>query len=311
MKWGRIERLVAAGLLLGGCVPMQQASLVYVSKNQVGVGVSAGVPESPGLDVNIGFKSLDAAYVPVAVARACAAGEAQCDQKPYELLQVAGKNSVSDSRSADQKRIAEYKDSIRHDRAEQDELRGKLKVAEDKIAAIDTLANETAELARLQNPTALPDGTIPLDQAKINATKQRIADIRGYQIGRAQIDAEIPALKKAIAALDIEINRNYNLLGEIVSNPDSASGDDKFDAYSVFGTFEAAPQGTAEGASLSLGKVFATGIAAQNMSQGARAESASRCLAAADKLLANPKFASAAPQDLAERLFLLCGRAGQ
>ena len=56
----RMPFIVLVGACMGaaGCMPMEQAPLVYSSKQQIGVGVAAGTPDSPGLDVNIGYKGL-------------------------------------------------------------------------------------------------------------------------------------------------------------------------------------------------------------------------------------------------------------
>jgi len=58
---------VGAGLL--GCAPLQQAPLVYSSKVAVGVDISSNAAESPGITISLGVKTVDAAYVPVAVSR--------------------------------------------------------------------------------------------------------------------------------------------------------------------------------------------------------------------------------------------------
>lgn len=58
-------------LLLGGCAHLEQAPLVYASKTTFGVDISSASTENPGISMNVGYKQVDAAYVPVAVARAC------------------------------------------------------------------------------------------------------------------------------------------------------------------------------------------------------------------------------------------------
>jgi hypothetical protein len=54
MKSLRIELLIAAALPLAGCMPMEQVSLVYSSKADIGVGIATGTTATPGLDVHIG-----------------------------------------------------------------------------------------------------------------------------------------------------------------------------------------------------------------------------------------------------------------
>lgn len=57
------------GAALAACSPLQQAPLVYSSKVTVGIDVSANVAESQGGSINIGVRSIDSAYVPVAVSK--------------------------------------------------------------------------------------------------------------------------------------------------------------------------------------------------------------------------------------------------
>lgn len=61
--------LAAASLATAACTPLQQAPLVYSSKVTVGLDVSANVAENQGASINIGVKTLDSAYVPVAVSK--------------------------------------------------------------------------------------------------------------------------------------------------------------------------------------------------------------------------------------------------
>lgn len=59
----------AALTLITACTPLQQAPLVYSSKVIVGVDVSANANDAQGVSINLGVKSVDAAYVPVAVSK--------------------------------------------------------------------------------------------------------------------------------------------------------------------------------------------------------------------------------------------------
>jgi hypothetical protein len=103
--------------LLGGCAPLEQAPLVYSSSKQFGIGVKSGAPDAPGLDVHIGFRALDAAYVPVAVAKQCGQGQT-CSGITYNVVPIAGMNTVSGliPRLSDQDRWA-------HDRSPMDMIR--------------------------------------------------------------------------------------------------------------------------------------------------------------------------------------------
>jgi hypothetical protein len=55
--------------LFSGCAPLQQAPLVYSSKLVIGADISTPTSESPGVSVSLGVKSVDAAYVPIAISK--------------------------------------------------------------------------------------------------------------------------------------------------------------------------------------------------------------------------------------------------
>jgi hypothetical protein len=78
-------------LATSACVPMEQASLTYTSKTTMGVGVAAGTQDTPGLEVTIGFKEVNVALVPVAVAKYCYKATAeQCQNAIYQMRMVSG-----------------------------------------------------------------------------------------------------------------------------------------------------------------------------------------------------------------------------
>src|SRR5689334_4374134 len=77
----------AAAATLLGCAPLQQAPLVYSSKVAVGVDLSSNAAESPGISISLGVKTVDAAYVPVAVARSAEA--AASGASAPELIKIS------------------------------------------------------------------------------------------------------------------------------------------------------------------------------------------------------------------------------
>lgn len=83
-----------------GCSPLQQAPLVYSSKVIVGMDISANASESPGASVNIGVKSVDAAYVPIAVSKAIDANTKRTDETTIGILQIYAMYGVDDSGSS-------------------------------------------------------------------------------------------------------------------------------------------------------------------------------------------------------------------
>lgn len=201
-------------VLLVGCA-LPQAPLVYSSKVSVGVGISAATPDQPGVDIHIGYKQVDVAYVPVAVGKPCdpANSKAVCD-----LEKLEGKSKVDDRDGGGLANL--------HFHAKQ------IKVARNELA---------------------------------NARKSGDAD-KIKQAQSALTTAE-SNFKTALEGTDKQVLFN-------------ASGDEnnKHDAYSVFGSFDsfvkaggdadkAGPKVNAS-ASLNLGRIFSTGVAAQHLTEG-------------------------------------------
>ena len=90
----KIDNVVVMSVVfvLAACAPLQQAPLVYSSKTSMGIDLSTPTSEQPGVSINIGFKQVDAAYVPVAVAKDCDTGKGvqNCQHKIYELMKITG-----------------------------------------------------------------------------------------------------------------------------------------------------------------------------------------------------------------------------
>jgi len=285
--------VVAAAGLIGGCMPMSQAALVYSSKVQVGVNVAAATPENPGLELNIGVNAVDAAYVPVAVARACESGvPVDCESSSYDLRDVRGANNESDAQTSD-RAVDNARRAARELNRDIERLNGELVTARGVVAA------KTAELQQLNNTSSTIGetgatgamGAVPAqDEAATADALARAAALRG----------EIKTGEEAVAALEIQLRRRNEELAAALLNQerleelaDRMSSDVKEDALSVFGSFNGDADagannpsggGTAS-AGLQFGKVFSTGVASQNLTQGirnaARATALSDCFASA------------------------------
>lgn len=74
-------------VLSGACAPLQQAPLVYSSKVAVGVDLSSNATENPGISITLGVKTVDVAYVPVAVSKEVDAKSANGTATP-EILPI-------------------------------------------------------------------------------------------------------------------------------------------------------------------------------------------------------------------------------
>lgn len=219
--------IVALAIMSSGCNNLSESGLIYSSENNVGVDVSLPATGN-GLSLNVGYKQLDFAYVPVAVSN-CTKNTAQCTDKPTMVYGRSG-NGKSNSEGLDPQLLK------------------------------DTLSASIAANKKLA------------DKIGASAPSGEIAD--------AKKDADH---KKQV--LDVLIRHDSDL---------------QTDAKSVFGRFEGniqASGGASANANVALGKMFSTGIAAQNLSRDVyrkeRINSVTDCLNLAKNLATNKQVASA------------------
>ena len=217
----------------------------------------------------------------------------KCDAVKYDLEQVLGHHQMSTETRFDQVRLQNTESELGKERlaylANQEQLNKKSEELR-KITA------QTAATTRLNELTALrgADGTTALtpDQDKEVATvTKQIGDANALMATRSQANREkdVADLKVANRKLLANISELEETKRRIEGQLLASNGDTKKDALSVYGSFNGRAAGTANGADLGVGKVFSTGIAAQNMSQGvaeaARTAAAAECLKEAAKLL--------------------------
>lgn len=262
---------------LAACYPMEQAPLVYASKSTIGIGVTAGTPENPGLDVTIGFKETNVALVPVAVAKYCRYSSAtNCTHATYAMQIIRGgkvdtvaNRAIDAAIAANQEEVIKLSSDIRQIELEK-------KTAESNLQLLERQSEAQAVLARL--------GTTPTEGELASQTKERtdaqliLATAAG--VGTADAVTERARVASASALLQTKIERLTAVNNDIARLrlqliPDTQGS--REDALSVYGTFRGGGTGDAKGASLTGGKIFATGIAAQNLSEHA---GVADCLAA-------------------------------
>jgi predicted nucleic acid-binding Zn-ribbon protein len=271
-------------LLVGACAPMEQVPLVYSSKVLGGAHVEAGTPENPGLSVNLGFKTLDAAYVPVAVAKWCQSGTS-CENDIYKPMPVAG-TSDEDTNSPLQvelkgvnERIAKLEQQKSEAVAQLNRLNDLEKESRERKSRIEALTKSVQDLAAAASLSGEDTEKLATARLELKAAEDFEAP-ETIKARAAAVSATITGLTSSIA----EATTRQNELRAMVA---SSRLDKKSDAYSVYGSFEGNTGGNSGGATLALGKVFSTGVAAQNLTQGIReaARDASRadCLRAAGK----------------------------
>jgi hypothetical protein len=298
------RRLTAALVVivapLWGCAPLQQAPLVYASKISMGIDVASSSTEQPGFGINIGYKQVDTAYVPVAVARECKSGEAKdCQGKSYELVQLNGDNKVADqvkpsdtALSDAQAKITAATTKVTASRSDLDQKQVDLVKMQ---ANFDKAQANLAKVKAAAPPASDAAPGVPADVSTAQGTADQAAkDLDTAKQAKAAAEQGLQAAQSALA----DASANYSL----IQRNQQASKNDRKDAYSVYGSFDGATKGDKAGtAALNLGRVFSTGVASQNLTEGVRASS---CLQAATLLL--DKGDGKADADTLKQLVQLC-----
>ncbi|HEY1043300.1 MAG TPA: hypothetical protein VGE60_05505 [Telluria sp.] len=257
--------LLAVAGMAAGCAPLQQAPLVYSSKVSVGVDVSATSTETPGVGVNVGYKQIDAAYVPVAVSRKCEHQNATaCTDKTYDIVALNGDSSDEAGDDATPAQLALKAQLMAQAAGKVNQSQNRLAEAtlrynQDK-ALSEKLEESTQALAHLKANSGDADAIGAAQSARDNAAaaQSRLVSRQNELIAARQAMDE--AAKENIAA-----SEGYKNLSPLNRNG-------KRDAFSVFGSFEGNTKVSGDlnkaGANIGLGKVFSTGVASQNLTQG-------------------------------------------
>ncbi|MDQ1091518.1 hypothetical protein QE400_000931 [Xanthomonas sacchari] len=288
-------------LLLGGCAHLEQAPLVYASKISIGADVSTASAGTPGISMHVGIKSVDAAYVPVVVARNCRNDSTgiPCVGREYDLMRISGsaKQGMPDAEESPVEAVLianANKASADYQQALRDEALAKQAVTE--------VQRKLEQLRKSEEFRDLSSVSIWGEGAGANAIKNSGGWI-GLPANKTRLlqdfnnleqKAQTASAEYAAKRTDSEVKRAI-LSSERAKITKSNLGD----AYSVFGSFNSGNSGDVEkGANVGLGKVFSTGVAAQQLASGV---AAIKCY---DLIKARTADAVAAT-DL-ERLLLLC-----
>ncbi len=256
---------IVAVTLTAACAPLEQAPLVYSSSHQIGVGLSSGTPNAPGLDVTLGYKGIDAAYVPVAVAKPCPA-QTRCPTPDVRQIQiVTGRNDVLDDQSVSRDQIDTIEKRVTELTTATKERAGKI---EQLKSALRKQQDRTAEASRTNDAqgAALSAEAILARDARVKELDVQIAGL--VPVARIDLAVALAAAEKDQSGDEVELAKQLQNLSNLRAVRRSQSRDAKIDALSVYGSFDGQAGGNKDGASLSLGKVFSTGVAAQNLTQG-------------------------------------------
>jgi hypothetical protein len=287
--------------LLGGCAPLQQAPLVYASKIAVGIDISGTSTEAPGVSLTVGYKQVDAAYVPVAVAKSCDDKATTCTDKIYELRTVSGDSTTEGTSRAGpsddeaKKAIKEYETAVQQlstaklnrDAALERSTQLQRRKA-DLAARNDQFEKQSRQLSVLETDRKNMDAkkvssTITDEDLKLLQDLERqIEQLKatGPKPLTLEESKELSAIDSTMmAGANEAIQRTTAALIPLESEverlrPQARAAEQKLDslrrkdAFSVYGRFEGSTLAEPSKASVGLGKVFSTGVASQNLSQG-------------------------------------------
>jgi len=272
-------------LSLQACAPLQQAPLVYTSGQTIGVKIGAAPTQAEAFEIMIGVKLLDAAYAPVAVARPPSnelSNSKVGDWGIKEIYGVFGEELTPDS----------------HKRLKPEEIRH----VQDYLAAAAELKQAESNLQTQENAYNIKRADLDKREAVIRAaTTERDAEKAACSVGtgtcadevltkiqeklkegeadKKALDQERRALseepvKTARAEVTAKAKRLEGTQSLAIEALQKLANVRKKDALSVYGSFNSDTNGTrtttGPGAALKLGKVFSTGVAAQNLSEAER-----------------------------------------
>lgn len=310
---------VIAAVLLGGCSSVDQVPLVYVSTAKVGLNVESGSAETPGASIMIGVDLTDAAYVPVAVARRCdqttIPNISDCVDEQIKIWSILGTSTdITENLRENLLRLSRTADDLKRDLTDADREYFAALEDERKARADLSRAREAADLvARLekQAENAADFGLQFAQQEELEEARELSRMIDSY--GR-EVESKVTKRRDARTKLTGIVDQFNRLSGQINGLLNRAEGTktDQKDALSVYGRFDGdigGKAGAENSASVGLGKVFSTGIAAQNLTRGIKeAEAAigtARCINAAVE--AHDRLAKLGKDAELPKLVQLCG----
>ncbi len=249
--------MLASSLFVAGCSPLQQAPLMYTSKQVFGVDISAPTTESTGVTMNLGFKNVDAAYVPIAVSKE-GADHINIVSATYGSSDGAQGPSSGDLQVS---RVNALKAAILGEQTAQNNL----KSANDEFTAAQQYntyisAGDTEQARSLVASSVFNSPNLTRHNALITLNKEipsnDVAGLKSALIGAEEL------LRKATYNVDMAKKDLAELLYV-----------QRSDAMSVYGSFGATTNGSASSLNNKLGKMFSTGVAAQNLTEGIAHES--------------------------------------
>ena len=267
---GRGATLGLALAALGACSPLQQAPLVYSSKSSFGLDLSATSTETPGISLNLGSKQVDSAYVPVVVALPCRGGLNQdmtaCQGEQFKMMRVFGTSTQTNDSSPTALRLKAAEEDRDRAAAAVGEKSRALDAAKSKADLDQVLAGRLADKRDAQN--ALPADSAPEIVRQAQSQVQEASDAASRAASNMAL---VDKLKAELPVAQAELDRKLRAYEAALAENAIKNGMVRDDALSVFGTFDGKADGKGDvnadkakvSASLSIGKMFSTGVASQ------------------------------------------------
>lgn len=243
--------VIKAAILVGacsalGCKTVPDSSLIYGSKLIVGIGLETDTSGAQFPEFNMGVNTKDFAKVPVAV---------HIDGE-HEMHLIWG--SYCGGSAQDQSACATLFGEKEVLTVSADELTGDTRASRSQV---DTAIGKVARELSLR-PLSGRDGKLLFAMAEPEAAEKF----------RERLKEELQVATPAEADSENKVRESVDKNVKAVSASDIV----RKDAYSVFGSFDA----DAEKTSAKIGKVFATGVAAQTVADSVAAASRARCVEA-------------------------------
>lgn len=279
---------LAASTVLLGCAPLEQAPLLYTSTVTVGASTGVNTTETPGFDFTFGYKQTDAAYVPVAVSKNGSPDDPNSASIYNIQLIQATKADLTKSEEATN---SSHLDNLEKSKKKLDAYEANYKAL---VNLKDQLNSEMASNSGLIRD--LMEEKSRVQQSSELNSEEKAKKIDGIQeslnlagSSKSQLDIKYSKILDDIAASEANLkdaSKEYTVLRAEIESQDGSQGDgSKFDAYSVYGSFDSktgAFGGAKPGSENALGKVFSTGVAAQTLAEAekekARMAGTTNCL---------------------------------
>lgn len=299
--------IAALVTLLASCAPLQQAPLLYSSKTSVGIDLTTSTTETPGASISVGVKIVDAAYVPVAVSKDTQTSK-NGETKPFDIERIEavyGEGSTGSQldylTEENKKKITAYLEEKKNEsiaKSNFENQKSKIDNTKKEIELIKISINKIVDPLAMQGASE--------DDEKNKEINNRALDSKTQQLGLEEAD-----FNKLKGELESQTKRANDAFVE-ASKAASLLRTDKRDAMSVYGRFDGTTDNETKTLSskLTVGKIFSTGVAAQNLTEAVKLDGLSTSIAScmeALKELTTSKSSDDIKKDISGKINEICG----